>query len=103
MALTIRSVFIIDPNKTIRLILSYPASTGRNTSEVLRVVDSLQLGDKHKVGFNLCRESRSILNVQVVTPINWQPGNKVIVKNGLPEAEAKSLFGDTIEAVTVSV
>lgn len=48
-AFTIRSVFIIDPNKTIRLILSYPASTGRNTAEVLRVLDSLQTGDKHRI------------------------------------------------------
>ena len=57
-AFTIRSVFVIDPKKTIRLILSYPASTGRNAAEVLRVVDSLQTGDKHKV----------------TTPINWTPG-----------------------------
>jgi alkyl hydroperoxide reductase subunit AhpC len=54
-AFTIRSVFIIDPKKTIRLILQYPASTGRNTAEVLRVLDSLQTGDSHKV----------------TTPINW--------------------------------
>lgn len=59
-AFTIRSVFIIDPKKTIRLILSYPASTGRNTAEVLRVVDSLQTGDKNKV----------------TTPINWVPGKQ---------------------------
>ena len=57
-AFTIRSVFIIDPKKTIRLIMSYPASTGRNTAEVLRVVDSLQTGDKNKI----------------TTPINWVPG-----------------------------
>lgn len=57
-AFTIRSVFIIDPKKTIRTILSYPASTGRNTAEVLRIVDSLQTGDKHRV----------------TTPINWLPG-----------------------------
>jgi len=57
-AFTIRSVFIIDPKKTIRLIMSYPASTGRNAAEVLRVVDSLQTGDKHRV----------------TTPINWVPG-----------------------------
>ena len=57
-AFTIRSVFVIDPKKTIRLILSYPASTGRNSAEVLRVVDSLQTGDKHRV----------------TTPINWVPG-----------------------------
>lgn len=61
-AFTIRSVFIIDPKKTIRLILSYPASTGRNTAEVLRVVDSLQTGDKNKV----------------TTPINWVPGKQAI-------------------------
>ena len=60
-AFTIRSVFIIDPKKTIRLILSYPASTGRNTAEVLRVVDSLQTGDKNKV----------------TTPINWVPGEQI--------------------------
>lgn len=48
-AFTIRSVFVIDPNKKIRTILSYPASTGRNTAEVLRIVDSLQTGDKHRV------------------------------------------------------
>merc|ERR1712098_367099 len=54
-AFTIRSVFVIDPKKTIRTILSYPASTGRNTAEVLRIVDSLQTGDKHRV----------------TTPINW--------------------------------
>lgn len=59
-AFTIRSVFIIDPNKKIRTILSYPASTGRNTAEVLRIVDSLQTGDKHRV----------------TTPINWLPGGK---------------------------
>jgi len=55
MALTIRSVFIIDPKKTVRLIMSYPASTGRNTAEVLRVVDSLITGGKHRI----------------TTPINW--------------------------------
>lgn len=62
-AFTIRSVFIIDPNKKIRTILSYPASTGRNTAEVLRIVDSLQTGDQHKI----------------TTPVNWLPGSDVIV------------------------
>ena len=57
-AFTIRSVFIVDPKKAIRLIMSYPASTGRNAAEVLRVVDSLQTGDRHRV----------------TTPINWVPG-----------------------------
>jgi len=62
-AFTIRSVFVIDPKKTIRLILSYPASTGRNTAEVLRVVDSLQTGDKQRV----------------TTPINWVPGEFLVL------------------------
>lgn len=65
-AFTIRSVFIMDPKKTIRLIMAYPASTGRNTAEVLRVVDSLQTGDKHKV----------------TTPINWVPGKSFGTLNG---------------------
>ncbi|PMD51199.1 uncharacterized protein K444DRAFT_647485 [Hyaloscypha bicolor E] len=75
-AFTIRSVFIIDPKKTIRLILSYPASTGRNTAEVLRVVDSLQTGDKHRI----------------TTPINWIPGDDVIVHPSVKNEEAKTLF-----------
>jgi len=71
-AFTIRSVFVIDPKKTIRTILSYPASTGRNTAEVLRIVDSLQTGDKHRI----------------TTPINWVPGklnmeNSIFQNNGL--------------------
>ncbi|KAB8302756.1 hypothetical protein EYC80_006106 [Monilinia laxa] len=77
-AFTIRSVFIIDPKKTIRLILSYPASTGRNTAEVLRVVDSLQTGDKHRI----------------TTPINWVPGDDVIVHPSVKNEEAKTLFPD---------
>jgi len=75
-AFTIRSVFIIDPKKTIRLILSYPASTGRNTAEVLRVVDSLQTGDKNRI----------------TTPINWVPGDDVIVHPAVSNEEAKVLF-----------
>ncbi|EMD65501.1 hypothetical protein GGP41_010382 [Bipolaris sorokiniana] len=77
-AFTIRSVFIIDPKKTIRLILSYPASTGRNTAEVLRVLDSLQTGDKHRV----------------TTPINWVPGDDVIVHPSVSNEQAKDLFPD---------
>ncbi|KAF5101175.1 hypothetical protein D0Z03_000649 [Geotrichum reessii] len=73
---TIRSVFIIDPKKTIRLIISYPASTGRNTAEVLRVLDSLQLGDKNRI----------------TTPINWTPGEDVIVHPSVSNEEAKTLF-----------
>lgn len=74
--LTIRSVFIIDPKKTIRLIISYPASTGRNTAEVLRALDSLQLGDKNRI----------------TTPINWVPGDDVIVHPSVSNEEAKTLF-----------
>lgn len=77
-AFTIRSVFIIDPKKTIRLILSYPASTGRNTAEVLRVLDSLQTGDKHKI----------------TTPINWIPGDDVIVHPAVKTEDAKTMFPD---------
>jgi alkyl hydroperoxide reductase subunit AhpC len=75
-AFTIRSVYVIDPKKTIRTILSYPASTGRNSAEVLRIVDSLQTGDKHKV----------------TTPINWVPGDDVIVHPSVQGEQAKQLF-----------
>jgi len=77
-AFTIRSVFIIDPNKKIRLIMSYPASTGRNSAEVLRVVDSLQTGDKHRI----------------TTPINWVPGDDVIVAPPVKTEEAQKLWPD---------
>lgn len=77
-AFTIRSVFVIDPKKTIRTILSYPASTGRNTAEVLRIVDSLQTGDKHKV----------------TTPINWVPGDDVIVHPSVKTEDAKGIWPD---------
>ena len=73
---TVRSVFIIDPNKKIRLILTYPPSAGRNFDEVLRVIDSLQLTDSHKVA----------------TPANWTPGEKVIIVPSLSDAEAKERF-----------
>jgi alkyl hydroperoxide reductase subunit AhpC len=75
-AFTIRSVFIIDPKKTIRLIASYPASTGRNTEELLRVIDSLQSGDKHRI----------------TTPVNWKPGEDVIVHPSVSNEEATTLF-----------
>jgi glutaredoxin/glutathione-dependent peroxiredoxin len=75
-AFTIRSVFIIDPKKTIRLIASYPASTGRNTAELLRVVDSLQTSDKYRV----------------TTPINWNPGDDVIIHPSVNNDEARTLF-----------
>ncbi|KIV94604.1 hypothetical protein B0A52_02895 [Exophiala mesophila] len=77
-AFTIRSVFVIDPNKKIRTILSYPASTGRNSAEVLRIVDSLQTGDKWRV----------------TTPINWVPGDDVIVAPPVKTEEAQKLWPD---------
>ncbi|KAH6957935.1 thioredoxin-like protein [Ilyonectria sp. MPI-CAGE-AT-0026] len=75
-AFTIRSVYFIDPKKTIRTILSYPASTGRNANEILRIVDSLQTGDKYRI----------------TTPINWVPGDDVIVHPSVKNEEAKTLF-----------
>ena len=75
--LTVRSVFVIDPQKKIRLTLTYPASTGRDFNEILRVVDSLQLTDKHKVA----------------TPVNWKQGEDVIIVPSLTDpAEVKLLF-----------
>ena len=74
---TVRSVYIIDPNQKVRLIITYPASTGRNFDEILRVIDSLQLTDKHKVA----------------TPVNWKQGQDVIISPALKdEAEIKKLF-----------
>ena len=81
LALTIRSVYFIDPAKKIRLILTYPASVGRNAAEVLRVVDALQTGDKHGV----------------TTPINWLPGDDVIVPPTVSTADAKAKFGQVKE------
>lgn len=77
-ALTIRSVFIIDPNKKIRSILTYPASTGRNTAEILRVIDALQTTDKHAV----------------TTPINWLPGDDVVIPPPISTEDAQKRFGD---------
>ena len=74
--LTVRSVFVIDPNKKIRLTLTYPASTGRNFKEILRAIDSLQLTDEHKVA----------------TPVNWTDGEDVIIVPALSDAEAKQRF-----------
>ncbi|KAL7006541.1 peroxiredoxin 1 [Cystobasidiomycetes sp. EMM_F5] len=74
---TVRSVFIIDPSKKIRLTLQYPASTGRQFNEVLRCIDSLQLGDKNRI----------------TTPANWVPGGKVIVHPSVSNDEAEKIFG----------
>ena len=74
--LTVRSVFVIDANKKVRLTLTYPASTGRNFDELLRVIDSLQLTDKHKVA----------------TPGNWRQGEDVIIVPSISNDQAKALF-----------
>jgi alkyl hydroperoxide reductase subunit AhpC len=74
--MTVRSVFVIDPNKKLRLTLTYPAATGRNFDELLRTIESLQLTDKHKVA----------------TPANWQHGQDVIILPSLSNDQAKELF-----------
>jgi alkyl hydroperoxide reductase subunit AhpC len=73
---TIRSVFVIGPDKKIKLILTYPMSTGRNFDEVLRVLDSIQLTAKHKVA----------------TPVNWKNGDDVIIVPAVSDEEAKQRF-----------
>jgi alkyl hydroperoxide reductase subunit AhpC len=74
--LTVRSVFVIGPDKKIKLTLTYPASTGRNFDEVLRVIDSLQLTSKH----------------QVATPVNWKNGEDVIIVPSVSDEDAKVKF-----------
>ncbi|MGB8520905.1 MAG: peroxiredoxin [Candidatus Tumulicola sp.] len=76
--LTVRTVFVIGPDKKIKLMLIYPVSTGRNFDEVLRVLDSLQLADKHRVA----------------TPVNWKPGDDVIIANAVSDDEERQMFPD---------
>jgi alkyl hydroperoxide reductase subunit AhpC len=73
---TVRTVFVVGPDKKIKLMLSYPMSTGRNFDEVLRVIDSMQLTVKHKVA----------------TPVNWKPGDDVIILPTVSDADAKAKF-----------
>jgi alkyl hydroperoxide reductase subunit AhpC len=75
---TVRNVFVIGPDKKVKLILVYPMTTGRNFDEVLRVIDSLQLTAKHKVS----------------TPAQWQQGDKVIISGSVSDDEAKEIFGE---------
>jgi alkyl hydroperoxide reductase subunit AhpC len=75
---TVRNVFVIGPDKKIKLILVYPMTTGRNFDEVLRVIDSLQLTAKHKVS----------------TPVNWKQGEDVIIAGSVSNDEAKETFGE---------
>jgi alkyl hydroperoxide reductase subunit AhpC len=73
---TVRSVFIIGPDKRIKLMLTYPMTTGRNFDEILRVLDSMQLTAKHKVA----------------TPVNWKPGDEVIIAGSVSDEEARKMF-----------
>jgi alkyl hydroperoxide reductase subunit AhpC len=75
---TVRNVFVIGPDKKVKLVLVYPMTTGRNFDEVLRVIDSLQLTASHKVS----------------TPVNWQQGDDVIIAGSVSNDEAKELFGE---------
>ena len=74
--LTVRSVFVVGPDKKVKLSITYPASTGRNFDEILRVIDSLQLTAKHKVA----------------TPANWKNGDDVIIGGAVSDEDAKKLF-----------
>ena len=75
---TVRNVFVIGPDKKIKLILVYPMTTGRNFDEVLRVIDSLQLTANHKVA----------------TPVNWKQGEDVIIAGSVSDEQAKEIFGE---------
>src|SRR3954452_14338788 len=78
---TVRSVFIIDPNNKVRLTLTYPKSVGRNFDEILRVIDALQLTD----------------SAPVSTPVDWKPGQRVIVSPQMSTEDAKKRFDDVEE------
>ena len=80
--LTVRSVFVIGPDKKVKLIITYPASTGRNLDEILRVIDSLQL----------------TANYQVATPVNWKDGDDVIIAPAVSDEDAKAKFPKGWEA-----
>jgi alkyl hydroperoxide reductase subunit AhpC len=79
--ITVRSVYVIDPNKKVRLILTYPPSTGRNFAEILRSIDSLQLTDARGVS----------------TPVNWNPGDRVVISPKLSDEEALAKFPQGFE------
>ena len=81
--LTVRTVFVIDSNKKLRMTLTYPASTGRNFDEILRVIDSLQMTDRNKVA----------------TPVNWKNGEEVIVVPSVSTEEAKELFSGDVREI----
>ena len=76
--MTVRNVFVIGPDKKVKLVIVYPMTTGRNFDEVLRVIDSLQLTAKHKVA----------------TPVNWKPGEDVIIAGSVSDDDAKKTYPD---------
>jgi alkyl hydroperoxide reductase subunit AhpC len=80
---TVRSVFIVGPDKTIKLMLTYPMTTGRNFDEILRVLDSMQLTMAHKVA----------------TPVNWQNGEDVIIIPSVSDEEAKETYPDGFQTI----
>ena len=80
---TVRSVFIIGPDKKIKLMLTYPMTTGRNFDEILRVLDSMQLTAKHKVA----------------TPVNWKPGEDVIIVPAVSDEEARGIYPDGFKTI----
>jgi alkyl hydroperoxide reductase subunit AhpC len=75
---TVRNVFVIGPDKKVKLVLVYPMTTGRNFDEVLRVIDSLQLTANHRVA----------------TPVNWHAGDDVIIAGSVSNEEAEQIFGE---------
>ena len=77
-SMTVRTVFVIGPDKKVKLSMNYPASTGRNFEEILRVIDSLQLTSQH----------------QVATPVNWKQGEDVIIVPAVSDEDAKAKFPD---------
>lgn len=81
-SVTVRAVYVIDPNRKLRLSLTYPPSTGRNFVEILRVIDSLQLADSQKVA----------------TPVNWRKGDRAIILPSLSDEDAKARFPQGWEA-----
>lgn len=80
---TVRTVFVIDPNRKLRLTITYPPSTGRNFEEILRVIDSLQLTDKYSVA----------------TPVNWKDGEDVVVAPSIPTEKAKQKFPKGVKEI----
>ena len=77
-----RTVFVVDPNKNVRMMMIYPPSAGRSFHEILRVIDSLQLTDRAKVS----------------TPVNWEPGDRAIIAPSVSDEQAKAMFPQGGEA-----